>query len=76
MVAWLQRIGYESWRDVRNDIFLLTCLAKLGSLVYVVHDWYVFHNGGGSRVLGFIVTHWGWDSWLYSFVKSIWMAGR
>lgn len=69
-------LGYDDWRDVRNDIFLLTCLAKLASLVYLAYDWYVFHNGGGSRVLGFIWTHWGWDSWVYSFVESIWMAGR
>lgn len=72
----LPRWGYEDWRDVRNDIFLLTCIAKLGSLIWLAHDWWVFTNGGPSRVVGFVIVHFGWDSKITEWVRWLWMLGR
>ncbi len=69
-------MGYHDWRDVRNDLLLVFCIGKLVSLGYIAHDWWVFHNHGASRVLGWIVVHFGWDSKAYEWAKYLWMLGR
>lgn len=68
--------GYNDWRDVRNDVFLLTCIAKLGSLGYLAYDWYRFHTQGVSYVIGYVVTHFGWDSPITEWVRWFWGLGR
>ena len=69
-------LGYHDWRDVRNDLVLFYVLGKIAGFCWMVHDWWVFHNGGGSRVLGWVVVHFGWDSKAYEWARWLWMLGR
>lgn len=69
-------LGYNDWRDVRNDLILFYVLGKIVFTGYLAYDWWVFTNGGASRVLGFVAINFGWDSKAYEWVKWLWMVGR
>ena len=69
-------LGYEDWRDVRNDIILLWVLAKLALLGYLVFDWIRYSLYGFSYVIGYVVSHFGWDSPITEFVRWVWRLGR
>lgn len=69
-------LGYNEWRDVRNDLFLLTCVLKLGSLAYLAYDWYRYHLYGFSYVIGYVVSHFGWDSPITTWVRHLWGLSR
>ena len=69
-------LGYHDWRDVRNDVLLFIVLGKLVSAGYLAYDWWVFHNHGPSRVIGYVVVHFGWDSPITEWVRYLWGLGR
>lgn len=75
-MSLLPRWGYEDWRDVRNDIILLSCITKLITLGYLAYDWYRFSRHGFSYVIGYTVRYFGWDSPVTEWVRYIWGLGR
>lgn len=65
-------LGYNDWRDVRNDLILLAVLSKLVLVGYLVFDWVRFGLYGYSYVIGSAVTRFGWDSPVTETVRHVW----